>query len=583
MPAPLMSELSGSLEPGAKDGRPRGGSTVPPAPVNESRQMDAMTAIKARNYPKREGRASTTLDDFLDLAGSRPDDIALVSYLAGRPEPATLTYGRMAELVDRLALRLIELGVRPREFVSFQLPNRWEFAIAHLATIRIGAISNAIMPIYGRREVRFMLERTKSRVCIALKRTPRTEPGKMLAELRDELATLEHLILIDDDEPGLSLESQLAGVTVQKAARTDLDRLRPHPDDVEAILFSSGTTGEPKAILHSFNSIYRATANSFGAMGMSSRDVVLMSSPLGHATGFYFGLEMPLICGCRMVFQDMWNPEEMLRIIERERVTWTMGTASFAEDACDAAERITYDTSSFRCFVCGGAPIPPKLVGRTSRLLGAQLIPSWGMTEAGITTIGRFTDSPERRASSAGKPVDGVEVRVVDGAGDPLPLCTSGHLQLRATGQHVGLFMNDELYAASFQDGWFNTGDIGEIDEEGYVRIVGRSKDIVIRGGENIPIIEIENLIRDIPAVKEVAIVGVPDARLGERCHAVLVPRVPGQEISLKEVVRHLEALGVTKQYWPEYLTVADDLPRTASGKIQRFVIRNQLITTDND
>lgn len=543
--------------------------------------MDAMTAIKARNYPTREGRASTTLDDFLNLATSRGDAIALVSYLADRPEPVRLTYAKMAELVDKLALRLIELGVRPREFVAFQLPNRWEFAIAHLATIRIGAISNAIMPIYGKREIRFMLERTKSRVCIALARTPKTEPGKMLAEVQGELDTLAHLILIDDAEPALSLEGQLADVVVDDAARARLDRLRPHPDDIEAVLFSSGTTGEPKAILHSFNSIYRATTNAFAAMEMSGRDVVLMFSPLGHATGFYFGLEMPLICGCRMVFQDMWNPEEMLRIIERERVTWTMGTASFAEDACDAAERAAYDTSSFRCFVSGGAPIPPKLVGRTSRLLGAQLIPSWGMTEAGITTIGGLTDSVEKRASSAGRAVDGVEARVVDGAGEPLPPCTPGHLQLRASGQHVGLFMNDALYADSFQDGWFKTGDLGQIDEDGYVRIVGRSKDIVIRGGENIPIIEIENIIRDLPEVKDVVIVGVPDDRLGERCHAVIVPRSPGKVLSLKEVVRHLETLGVTKQYWPEFLTMAEDLPRTASGKIQRFVIRDRLIAEE--
>ncbi|ARR55179.1 cyclohexanecarboxylate-CoA ligase [Rhizorhabdus wittichii DC-6] len=540
--------------------------------------MDAMTAIKARSYPVREGRASTTLDDFLALASNRPDEIGLVSYLTGRPEPVRLSYARMAELVDKLALRLLDLGVRPRSFVAFQLPNRWEFAIAHLATIRIGAISNAIMPIYGKREMRFMLERTKSRVCIALARTPKSEPGKMLAELCRELDTLEHLVLIDDGDPVRSLEGQLADVIVDEAARARLDRLRPRPDDIEAILFSSGTTGEPKAILHSFNSIYRATSNSFDAMEMSGEDVVLMFSPLGHATGFYFGLEMPLICGCRMVFQDMWNPEAMLRIIERERVTWTMGSASFAEDACDAAERVSHDTSSFRCFVSGGAPIPPKLVGRTSRLLGAQLIPSWGMTEAGITTIGRLTDGPEKRASSAGRAVDGVEVRVVDDAGEPLPPDTPGHLQLRASGQHVGLFMNDELYAASFQEGWFRTGDLGQIGEDGYVRIIGRSKDIVIRGGENVPIIEIENLIRDLPMVKEVVIVGVPDARLGERCHAVIVPRAPGQVIGLGDVTRHLEALGVTKQYWPEYLTMAEELPRTSSGKIQRFVIRDQLI-----
>src|SRR3546814_650918 len=400
----------------------------------------------------------------------------------------------------------------------------------------------------------------------------------MLAEIKEELGTLEHLILSAVDAPTGSLESLLAQEVVDDAARARLDRLRPLPDDLEAILFSSGTTGEPKGILHTFNSTYRATSNSFGAMAMSDRDVVLMFSPLGHATGFDYGLVMPLICGCTIVYQDVWNPEEMLRIIERERVTWTMGTASFAEDACDAAERVTYDLSSFRCFVSGGAPIPPQLVGRTSRLLGAELIPSWGMTEAGITTIGRLTDSVEKRASSAGKAVDGVEVRVVDDEGAPVPFDAPGHLQLRASGQHVGLLMNDELYAASFQDGWFKTGDLGRMAEDGYVTIVGRSKDIVIRGGENIPIIEIENIIRDLPEVKDIVIVGVPDKRLGERCHALIVPRTPEQQLSLKDVTDHLAKLGVTKQYWPEFLSLTQDFPRTASGKIQRFVIREELV-----
>lgn len=540
--------------------------------------MQATSASQEARFPVRQGRDRTILDDFLRLVEDRPEAVGLVSYFAGRCEPMSFTYRKLGELVDKLALKLLELGIGAQEFVAYQFPNRWEFAIAHLATIRIGAVSSAIMPIYGKREIRFMLERTKSRVCIALARTPKSAPGEILAALKEELGTLEHLILIDDDAPAGSLENLLADVVVDDAARLRLDKLKPGPDDLEAILFSSGTTGEPKGILHSFNSTYRATSNSFHAMEMSAEDVVLMFSPLGHATGFDFGLVMPLICGCRIVYQDAWNPDEMLRIVERERVTWSMGTASFAEDACDAAERVTYDLTSFRCFVSGGAPIPPKLVERTSRLLGAELIPSWGMTEAGITTIGRLTDSVEKRASSAGKAVDGVEVRVVDEAGAPVPFGTAGHLQLLASGQHVGLFMNDDLYAASFQDGWFKTGDLGRMCEDGYVTIVGRSKDIVIRGGENIPIIEIENIIRELPEVKDVVIVGVPDDRLGERCHALIVPRLAEQHISLQDVTEHLAMLGVTKQYWPEFLSLTADFPRTASGKIQRFVIRDEII-----
>jgi cyclohexanecarboxylate-CoA ligase len=255
-----------------------------------------------------------------------------------------------------------------------------------------------------------------------------------------------------------------------------------------------------------------------------------------------------------------------------------MGSAAFARDACSAAEAGEYDTSSLRCFASGGAPIPPQLVGRTSRVLGAKLIPCWGMTEAGITTVGRLTDSEEKRATSDGAPVPGVDVRVIDDEGHLLPPNRQGHLQLRASGQHVGYYMNDALYAASFQDGWFKTGDLGKLDDDGYVRVLGRSKDIVIRGGENIPIVEIENLLLDLPEIADVVIVGVPDERLGERCHAVVKPRTAGGQLKLEDLTGHLRKLEVTKQYWPEFLSLVDEFPRTATGKIQRFAVRDRLL-----
>jgi cyclohexanecarboxylate-CoA ligase len=204
------------------------------------------------------------------------------------------------------------------------------------------------------------------------------------------------------------------------------------------------------------------------------------------------------------------------------------------------------------------------------------------MTEAGITTVGRLTDSEEKRATSDGAPVPGVEVRVVDDDGNILPPNCPGNLQLNASGQHVGYYMNHTLYAASFQDGWFKTGDVGKLDDDGYVRVLGRSKDIIIRGGENIPIVEIENMLLDLPEIADIVIVGVPDERLGERCHAVIKPSTVGNQLKLGDLTRHLEKLEVTKQYWTDFLSIVEEFPRTATGKIQRFAVRDEIVASLN-
>ena len=518
----------------------------------------------------------TVLDDFLNLVRDHSAKTGLVSYFAGRADPVVLSYGEMALLVDALAAKLLRFGVQPGDFVSYQLPNRWEFVIAHLAALRAGASSNPIMPIYGQREIRAMLSRAGSRVCIGL--TKNGQKPTLLNAVKSELDTLEHLLLIDDEDASGSLESQLAEITVDAGTRAALDRLKPSPGDIDVVMFSSGTTGEPKGVLHSHSSSYRAITNSFRRMEASGEDVILTFSPMGHATGFNCGVEMPLFLGCKSVLQDVWNPEQTLQIVEQERVTWTMGSSAFARDLCDVAERAAFDTSSLRCFACGGAPIPPQLIERAQKLLGVPLLPCWGGTEVGIATLGGLTDSVERKASSDGYPVDGIEVRIVDDHGEAVAANTPGHIQLRASSQHIGYLQNAELYADSFHDGWYKTGDLGRLDEDGYIRIVGRSKELVIRGGENIPVIEIENMLRDLPAVGDVVIVGVPDDRLGERCHAVVVPVGRGEQFSLKDLTSHLEKLGVTKQFWPESLSTRDALPRTATGKVQRLLVRDDVL-----
>ena len=519
------------------------------------------------------------LDELDCQVKTHPDKTAIVSYRAGSEAPVKLTYRQLGRLVDQLTIRLIELGVRKGDYVSYQLPNCWEFAVAHFATARLGAVSNPIMPIYRAREARFMIERTGSKVCIAPRNFLRFDYGAMLQQLQSEIDTFEHLVLFDFDGPD-SLDNQLSAVKVDEGRLAELRAHPFDPDALEVLLFSSGTTGEPKGVLHSYGTSYASAVHTPRRTGVTSDDIVLMSSPLAHGTGFFFGVNLPVLFGCTAVYQDIWEPARAVQIIEQEGVTWSMGSAAFLSDICDNAEKNATGKLSLKKFACGGAPIPPQLVNRAKKIIGAQMFSLWGMTEVGVGTLSLPTDTDERITTSDGYPTADVKLRIVDDNGCVLPANKEGHLQIRTPCQHVAYLAQPKLYEESFQEGWFKTGDLGRLDDAGYLRIVGRAKDLVIRGGENVPIIEIENLLRDHPKVKDVAIVGQPDERLGERCHAIVVPADKGStDLSLQDLTMFLRDLDVAKQYWPEFLSLTDQLPRNASGKVLRFELRQQALT----
>ena len=304
-----------------------------------------------------------------------------------------------------------------------------------------------------------------------------------------------------------------------------------------------------------------------------------MFSPLGHQTGYLLGMCMPLRYGMKFVLQDLWEPEVMLRLVAEEGVTWTMGATAFVLDACAAVDRVggSVDLPTFRLFSCGGAPIPPRVVQLARQKLGTQLVAGWGMTEIGIATTTLPSDVDGTKAmTSDGVSADWVHLRIADDAGHPLPAGTEGRLLVRTPTQHRTYLGRHDLYEASFQDGWFDTGDVARMDDDGYIRITGRRKDIIIRGGENIPVTEVEAALHRCPKVREVAVVGYPDDRLGERACAVVAPE-EGETLVLGDLIRHLEAERIAKPYWPERLELRDTLPKTACGKLQKFVLRREL------
>ncbi|HEY3239352.1 MAG TPA: AMP-binding protein [Acidimicrobiia bacterium] len=521
----------------------------------------------------------TLWDEFVVHADRQPDKVAIVSHHVGGGMEV-LSYGQLLRRAERCAGALVELNVAPGEVVSFQLPNWWQVAALHLACVRIGAVANPIITILRRREVGFILERVASRVCIVPGVFRDFDHAGMVADIQAGLSGLEHVFVVGGGGPAGTEDFDAFFCEErweEKHPAAELDRRHPAEDDPAQIMFTSGTTGEPKGVLHSHRTMDVGLRAVSEPLGLGGDDVVLMFSPLGHQTGYLYGMCMPLKYGMKLVLQDVWDPATMLRLVADERVTWTMGSTTFVLDACAAAQRHpSTDLSSLRYFTCGGAAIPPKAVTEARARLGTQLVAVWGMTEIGVCTITLPTDPDERVCSSDGLPNEWVELRVVDAEGHELPGGAEGRLLVRTPSQHLTYYGRPDLHEASFTDGWFDTGDLARIDPDGYIRITGRSKDLIIRGGENIPVAEVEAAVISHPGVHEVAVVAYPDERLGERVCAVVV--AAGDEPpTLDELRTHLEALGMARPFWPERLEVRATLPKTASGKTQKYLLREEL------
>ena len=512
------------------------------------------------------------LDDFDALLRERPEALAIVAHDVTTGTRTRLTYGELGTRVERIAVGLARLGVETGDVVSYQLPNWWEFVALHLACLRIGAITNPMMPILRRRELEFMLNHARSKVMVTPSVFRDFDYAAMIAGMRDVLPNLTHALAI-----GGAGETAFERLYADPVDRAEADRLfaarRPSPDDIIQVLYTSGTTGEPKGVMHTSNTLISNLGPYRERLHLSDRDTVFMASPLAHQTGFIYGLMMPFVLGVPVVLQDIWNKAVAADLFAEEKATYTMASTPFLADLTDEAERRPEAFRSLRIFLAAGAPIPRVLVRRATDNLGATIASGWGMTENGAVTVTRPEDPPEKAFETDGTPLPGMEVRTVDVHDRPQPAGEEGRLQVRGCSNFVGYLRRPDLDAVD-AEGWFETGDLARIDADGYVRITGRAKDIIIRGGENIPVVEIEGLIYKHPDVQDVAIVAMPDERLGERACAFVTAK-PGATLSLQSVVDYLGQQHVSKNYLPEHLEVMAELPRTASGKIQKFVLRD--------
>ncbi len=541
--------------------------------------FDAVLLPPRREKMLQEGYwlNKTILDSLNEAVYQYPDKVALVSYKIEDQSEKSFTYREMLHTANKISLGLKRLGVQKQDIVSCQLPNWWEFTLLYIACRRIGAVLNPLMPIFRERELSFMLKHTETKVLIVPKVFRKFDHEKLAYQLQKNIESLEHVVVVGGEGEN-SFEKLLLnhGLDNDPQILNTLNDVTITADDIAQLVFTSGTTGEPKGVMHTANTLFSNIVPYAKRLHLSKDDVIFMGSPMAHQTGFMYGLIMPVLLKAKAVLQDVWDVNTAIDLIHKHEVTFTMASTPFLNDLSEAVLDTHQSLDSLKLFLCAGAPIPSTLVQKARQNMGVKVISAWGMTECGAVTTTRPEDDDERSFNTDGLPLPGVEVKIVDDHGEVLPPHQSGTLMIRSCSNFGGYMKRPHLNETS-EDGWFDTGDIAYLDEQGYIRIAGRKKDVIIRGGENIPVAEVESLIYLHPDIATVALVPYPDERMGEKACAIVKLKEGAHTIVLKDLVDFLKRHNLANQYLPERLEVWEDIPMTPSGKIQKFKLRDLL------
>jgi acyl-CoA synthetase (AMP-forming)/AMP-acid ligase II len=506
------------------------------------------------------------VDHWADLDPEHP-------YL--RDGDACLSYGEFRERAWRLAGALAARGVRPGDRVAVQLPNWHEFFLVYAACARLGVITIPVVVIYRGSEVGFIVENSGAVALVTCGEFRGFDHAAMAREVAGSVThdVLRVVVRGDADAGAVTLSDLLDG--------DDASSTLPGPpsaDDPHLILYSSGTESRPKGCLHTWNTSSFLPKQAVAALGMGREDVMFMPSPVTHALGLTLGVMAPTLSGATVSLLDVFDPRTALERLGRDGCTGTASPAPFLRMMLDAYEPAVHDVSALRFWLTAGAPIPTALVeDAAARFRGCRVVSAYGSSEVMMATVCRPEDPVERVASSDGRPVPGVEIRIVDHDGGTAPAGADGEIRYRGPGRLVEYWQRPDLTAAALDpEGWWGTGDLGRVDDDGYLRVTGRLKDIIIRGGFNISAREVEEALLAHPAVANVAVIGLPDPVVGERACAV-IERSGDGDVTLEQLRDHLA--GERKMaIWkvPERIEFVTDWPVTATGKVQKFVLRDR-------
>jgi cyclohexanecarboxylate-CoA ligase len=497
-----------------------------------------------------------------------PQQTAIIDLSEG--DSIVLTYGELDQLATHIAGSLLDRGIHSGDVIAYQLPSGWEFIALTLGLWKIGATPCPLLPSLREREVRFILRASEAKLLIVPNRFRDFDYTAMADEVRFDAPLLEEVIVVESNvrDPN---RSTLGGLLDGARHEVSLTQFAPGPDTVAQLLFTSGTTGEPKGVLHTHQTLSEALYAHTKTLQLTKQDVIWAPSPLAHQTGFLYGMMVSFYLGATGVYQAIWNVNDARRAIVDHGATFVQAALPFLADLT----RLDHPPVGLRLFIATGSAIPRPLAKEARDKLQCAVVGAWGSTEACLVSVGRPTDAGDKLWGTDGRVIDGMQFRVVDDEGHELPPGAEGNYQVKTRAMFVGYLHHPEWYETGFTpEGFFDTGDLATIDENGYLRLTGRKKDVVNRGGEKVPVVEIEDILYAHPQVKDVAIVSMPDGRLGERACSFVVTHTPETQLSLEDVKAFLADQGVAKVYWPERLERLESLPRTASGKVQKYKLR---------
>ena len=516
-----------------------------------------------RRYAARGLWANRTIGDYaLQRAAERPDATAFVD--------GVHVLDRQSVAMQALALAdaLTRTGLRTGDVVGMLLPNWSEAAVINLACAVGGFVVMPIVPIYRHAEVRFMLADSRCRAVFVADRFRGFSHREMVQDLVADLPALEHIVTVRSPEQ--TYERLIACGDAVGYRRPQVD-----PDAIKLRLYTSGTTGTPKAVLHSHNTMERVERISFARWQVSDGDGILMPSPVTHTSGYANGLEQPFVTGTRTILMERWQPDEAVALIDGHTLSGTVAATPFLQELATAADRAGSDLPSFRFFACGGAPVSPALVGNANaRFARPCAFRVFGSSEVPLVTLGFPPDDPMARGATSDGQVNDYDVRVVDAEGRALPPREEGEIEARGPSMFLGYADELQTEAALTRDGWFRTGDLGIVTAEGAVTITGRKKDLIIRGGENISAREIEEALERHPHVQEAAVIAIPHDRLGEGVGAFLIP-ADNEPVDVTDILTFLAARGLARQKIPEAIWWLHDFPRTPTGKVRKQDLRD--------